>query len=187
MSALIHVAYDADEDVSVSLFTPAGLWFKPGDGSVNVYADGDLASYHIDGTPLGVVGLGAKIYVHTVPTPDTLPAQFNWVAIDNNTGDVITTGFISLDADGNEITPNKLAAGAITDASFDFEDEVEGPATGFVSRMNQLWRRWMKRHAKAGGVLTTYADDNTTPLTEQVLTTNVNGSQQTVGPANVPA
>jgi hypothetical protein len=72
------------------------------------------------------------------------------------------------------VTVSALSPGIITNASFSFNDGVSGPASGLLDRLNQLWRRFFKRVQTGRNLknLYTYADDGTTVLTTQSISSS---------------
>jgi hypothetical protein len=83
----------------------------------------------------------------------------------------------------NAITSAKIQDGAITSDKFTVA-AITGVATGILEKIDQTWRRWMKKHTfnKTSGQLKTYADDGTTVLTTQ--TGSDDGTTETLGSAS---
>jgi hypothetical protein len=78
----------------------------------------------------------------------------------------------------NVITTLSIADGAITDAKITVP-AVSGVATGVLGMVVQTWRRFFKKATKSSTQIITYADDGTTPITTQTISSS--GSDQTQG------
>jgi len=104
MSAIVSVPYDADEETEIVLFNDAGEWMIISSGAVEAFNQTHLAQYLLEGTAVGT-GIAARIYAHTVPTPAVVPARFNYVAFDVNSGDVIGGGELAFSAAGVRVLP----------------------------------------------------------------------------------
>lgn len=80
--------------------------------------------------------------------------------------------------ENDAITYLKIADEALRDQHFQVPT-LTGPADGVVSMIVQTWRRFFKKVQLDSSTLTTYADDNTTPITTQARSESV--GVQTLG------
>ena len=65
------------------------------------------------------------------------------------------------------LTAAKIGAAAFTDAAFPAPTNPSAPATGLLSRLDQLWRRFFKRTVRTSSQIRTYKDDASTIATTQ--------------------
>lgn len=91
--------------------------------------------------------------------------------------DPLTVGLVDEDA----INEDSIEDGAITDAAFRVPDEETSRATGFMGRVNQMWRRAMNKQTMTSSQQKTYKDDGTTVATTQTVADD--GTTQTRGAA----
>lgn len=121
----------------------------------------------------------------TSATGVTFPTNFGTLSIDSSGRVVLqpTQTGVTIPTVTTVTNGVGLADGAITDAKFTVP-AVSGVATGPVGWLQQLWRRFFKKvDSDAGdGVIRTYADNGTTVVTTQTVSTA--GDTTTVGPAS---
>ena len=132
---------------------------------------------------IGVAGAGLTgIPGLSDPHAVSLPGSYDPGTAGYIIGNFLDAAISSRMQTGEHVT---LLDSSVTDAKFYLPAVVSGPATGFISRLMQLWRRFCMKHAddKVNDKIRTYADDGTTILTEQSYT---EGTTDTVGPMVAP-
>jgi hypothetical protein len=128
----------------------------------------DTAQVSLDAIALDVAGLdGAAMrgtdnaYTGTPPTADAIGTDAASKILATPANKLVT------DASGGV----GLTDGTITDAKFTVPT-LTGPATGPVGYLHQTWRRFFKKATKTSTAITTYADNGTTAVTTQVISTS---------------
>ncbi len=143
------------------------------------------------GTPPTVVAIANEVETRTIarvtltdavtnaPTAGDFTAAMKTSL--NNATPTVSVGAVTLA--NNAITTAAIADGAITDAKFTVP-AIAGVATGVLSMLVQVWRRFFRKVDKdsAGGTIKTYANDNASVLTTQTITSV--GTTDTQGPAS---
>lgn len=169
--------FDAQLDESV----PCGITTHADDGS-NVDADSlPTITVYRNGSAVGALTaqamtkLATGLYEYSF-TPTTAGGFASGDSVKVVATSIIDGVTSSIDLKELKVTAWRTSAGvrlidgAITSAKITVST-ISGVASGWIEKMDQLWRRFFKKvvHDQSGETLKTYADDASTVLTTQTL------------------
>ncbi len=167
-------------DESLIIAATDAIMTRIGANGGNLTSLGDTRLAHLDADVSSrLAPAGTLANLTNAPTAGDFTAAMKTSL--NAATPTVSVGAVTLA--NNAITTAAIQDGAITDAKITVP-AVSGVATGVLSMLVQLWRRFFRKVDKdsAGGTIKTYANDGTSVLTTQTITSV--GTTDTQGPAS---